>query len=140
MTLRLLVPIALGICSVLQAGLNKKAALKFDLSSAAFMNSAVLFVISALLFFATAKKSELVASGAVEIWNFLPGLLGICLVAGIPWAISKWGTTPVFVGLMASQVISSLVWDLAIEKRLIGSAQISGALLSVVSVVFVNQK
>lgn len=134
-----LVSLALGVCSVMQAGLNRKVALKFDLTSATFFSSAVLFVFSALLFFSSGRKSFGRAFAGLEAWQVLPGLFGIVLVAGIPWAISKWGATPVFVGLVTSQVLSSFVWDAVVEKSPPGFHQVSGAALSLLGFVIVSR-
>ena len=142
MTLRIFVPVILGIISVLQAGLNKKAAAKFDLSSAALLNNGVLFAMSFGIFLWFSRPGAAGTGGLLwkdlSPWKLLPGILGILLVAGIPWAMTKWGTTAVFIGLITSQVVTSVLWDKIAEGRPLDKSQIAGAALSFMGVLLMN--
>jgi transporter family-2 protein len=112
---------------------------KFDLSSATLINCGVLFLAS-LAMFAWTIKGHSSKIPRFETWYLIPGLLGIFLVAGIPWAISQWGSSTVFVGLIASQMASSLLWDVFAEGKTLQWNQISGVLLGTLGFIFINLK
>jgi uncharacterized membrane protein YdcZ (DUF606 family) len=122
---------ALGFFSVLQAGLNRRVADHLGLSVAALLNNAVLLA-TTLLVVGVLRANTAFSFRELKPVYLLPGMLGIFLVAGIPLAISRYGATRVFLPLIASQILFSLIWDRALEGIAIKPVQIVGSLVAIV--------
>jgi transporter family-2 protein len=138
--------VVLGVISVLQAGFNRKIAASIGLVPATVLNNAVLFAASlALLIWtkgppsATGRLATAVAGGggAMLLW-LIPGLLGLSLVAGIPAAMARFGAAQVFIPLIASQLVVSLVWDVVVEGKEVGATGLVGAVFALVGALLVS--
>ena len=68
----------------------------------------------------------------------LPGIFGFCIIAGIPWAISKLGAAKVFVGIVVAQVTVSMLWDTLVDGKPLSWMRLAGALLAIVGVALVS--
>ncbi|MCC7442105.1 MAG: DMT family transporter [Bdellovibrionales bacterium] len=136
---------ALGGLTILQAGLNRMIGSRWGLVPAVFLNSLVLILAASAVYGIAVARPDLFPPlfqdrggfRSFSWWYLLPGLCGLCLVMGIPWAIGRAGATPVFVTLVAAQMVASLAWDRMVEgqplspPRLLGAAlAIAGALLA----------
>lgn len=98
-------PALLGLIVVLQAGLNKKIADQWGLTTTVLLN-AVVFAVLAILFYVLALwKSDLFLPNmkaafdpkTFSWWYLIPGALGCVLVFGGPWAIFRWGAVHTFI-------------------------------------------
>jgi uncharacterized membrane protein YdcZ (DUF606 family) len=131
--------VILGFFTVLQGGLNRRIISLWGLPSAVGLNALVLFSFASLLFFVSYKMGE----RAPEIlrvklnwslwqpWFVFPGLMGLALVFGIPWAISQWGALRTFMIVICSQILMSALWDLIIENTPLTSTRVIGAGLTI---------
>jgi transporter family-2 protein len=147
MSIALFVPIVLGVLSVLQATFNRHIAREWGLAPAAVLNTAVAVVLSlAFVAYCVWRGSD---GGLLRVsfdarlmrgWWLLPGCFGIALVVGLPWAVAKLGTLPVFVGLIAAQVVTSALWDRLVDGASLSPQRIAGAVLAVASVALANWK
>lgn len=142
-----LLSISLGMCAVLQGGINRYAAIKWGLTPVILLNNLVIFIAGIILFFLVKTKPAVFPSffkshGTFEFswWYLLPGLLGLCLVAGIPFVISKIGALRVFVGIVAGQMILGMVWDYFAEGIPLSATRIAGALFALIGVVMLAFK
>ncbi len=54
-------------------------------------------------------------------------------------AIERLGATAVFVGLVATQIVGGLVWDIAVEGQTIGTAKWVGAGLAMVGALVMSR-
>lgn len=120
----------IGCFSVLQAGLNREIARDWGLLSAVFFNSVVVLLgASGLLFwvwlqpqafprFFQLRSAEL---SAAQLWYFVPGLCGLAIVAGFPFAIGRAGALYASVFMIGAQLLTGLVWD-----RVAGALPITG--------------
>lgn len=128
----------LGVAAVLQAGMNRAIGTEWGLLPAVFLNSLVLFVAVSGLFALMTARPELFpeafqnrgAFKSFSPWFLLPGLFGLCLVSGIPFAISKAGALRVFVTVVAFQMAAGLGWDTWIEGVAVSPRRIAGAVLA----------
>ncbi len=118
---------AVGIASVLQAGLTRLLGRDVSLASALFLNGAVFFCCSLLYWL---WRRETATTGTWAWWAFIPGILGFLFVLGVPFAISRLGATSVFVCLIAAQICGGLVWDWSVEGLPISLWKILGATLT----------
>ena len=138
----------LGALAVLQATINRHIALQWGIAPTVALNAAVIGVVAALFYAAVRVGSvgnEFVLHPGASLaqmkwWWVVPGLIGFALVAGLPYAVDKIGALRVFVGVVAAQMITSLVWDAAFEKTPATLVRVLGAGLAVVSVLLVSWK
>jgi transporter family-2 protein len=136
----LLVPFALGCFAVLQVALNKRIAGVMGLTQAVILNAVVLLVV-ALVFWLCARgnrapfgewMSGTGGPGDFRLWWIVPGLCGLTLVAGMPWAAQRIGALQTFVVLVAAQMLFSIVWDHFVGGVDVTAPRLIGAGLAVV--------
>src|SRR5690348_10132783 len=97
MNLALAVPFALGCFAVLQVALNKRIAGTMGLTQAVILNAGVLLVVAVgfWLYARVAREdfgpwmSGSGGPGDFKLWWIVPGLCGLTLVAGMPWAVQR---------------------------------------------------
>jgi transporter family-2 protein len=147
MSIALVVSAVVGFLTVLQATFNRQIARAWGLAPAAVLNTAVAVVLSlAFLAFCVWRGSDTGLSRVsfdirlMRAWWLLPGCFGIAIVIGLPWAVSKVGALPVFVALVAAQVVTSALWDRLVDEAPLSPARIAGAVLAVASVALANWK
>jgi transporter family-2 protein len=144
----LLLPVLLGVASVLQAGFNRQISRSHGLPSAVLLNTCVLLSVALALFFWSRTSPESLPAalrpaqrtGSPALWYVLPGLFGFCLVAGIPLAISRVGALKVFVLVIGAQLTASLLWDAWVEARPVNAVRVVGAAISCLGAVLVSLK
>lgn len=147
MSIGLLVPILLGVMAVLQATFNRHIAREWGLAPAAALNTSVAVVLSlAFVLYCVERGADSgllrinVELSRMRVWWVLPGCFGIAIVVGLPWAVSRLGALPVFVGLVAAQVLTSALWDRLVDGAHLPPGRIAGAVLAVASVALANWK
>lgn len=141
-------PFFLGILAVMQGGLNRQISREWGLAGATLTNNFVLLVCGLALFFTTRFSPESVPAffrpktglSSFSWWYLLPGLCGFSLVTGLPFTIQRIGATRVFVGLIAAQLLTSLLWDARIENLPVTGTRVLGALLAFGGAVLVSWK
>jgi bacterial/archaeal transporter family-2 protein len=135
----LLVPFALGCFAVLQVALNKRIAGVMGLTQAVILNAGVLLVV-AIAFWLYARGAREQFGGWMEgsggpgdfqLWWVIPGLCGLTLVAGMPWAAQRIGALQTFVILVAAQMLCSIVWDRFVDDVPVTAPRVIGASLAV---------
>lgn len=123
MNLALLIPLALGTIGILQGTFNKQIAQSIGVAQATMLGSVITLIASIVLFlmvkaypqsFPEFFHAKLPLS-TFKWWYIFPGLFGLFIVAGLPYAFSSLGAVKVTVGLIAAQMITSSVWDLLID-------------------------
>lgn len=126
--------VLLGIVSVLQAGMNRKIGETIGIPFATVFNNTILLVASVALAlgvrFLLKQPQPIIRLGALPLWYLVPGLLGLVLVAGIPYAIGEFGAVRVFIPLIFSQVLGSLLWDLLLEGKPLSLPRVLGAAIT----------
>lgn len=140
-----LLPFLLGAAAVLQGVLNRRIAQHLSLPGAVLLNASVLLLASLGLFLLSRGRvgpfaaldapSDLRTFG---LWWLLPGLLGLTLVLGIPYAIHRVGAFTTFLGILVAQLVTSLIWDAIFEHRGPTLPKLLGAALAVAGAWLVN--
>jgi transporter family-2 protein len=148
MSLWVILPFVLGTVAVFQAAFNRRIAAAWGLAPAALLNTAVLLVVGlTFLWWSSAQRNARPHFfqpggdlGQFRLWWLLPGLFGFSLLTGLPYALAKLGALRVFVALVASQVLTSLIWDATVEKIDLTWPRLLGAGLALGSVVLNSWK
>ncbi len=128
-TLFALTPAGLGILIVIQAGLNRRIAAHWSLPAAALLNAAVLAIAATAVFYITASQRT-VDLKSFSPWFLFPGLIGLTLVLGGPWAMARFGAAHTFVLVVAAQLLTSALWDLKIEGIALTTPRVAGIVLT----------
>ena len=138
-------PALLGIVVVLQAGLNKKIAANWGLTTAVLLNAIVFAVLAIVLYSLNIWKSDLFPENMKAVFNYktfswwylIPGVLGCILVFGGPWAVSRWGAVHTFILIISAQLLASLLWDIYIESVPVTTLRAVGIVLAWVGAIIV---
>jgi len=69
-----------------------------------------------------------------DLWFFS----GYSIILGLPYAMTELGALKVFVGFVAAQVITSLLWDGFVDGIEMTAYRVLGATLSIAGVVLVS--
>lgn len=115
----------LAILSVLQAGLNEKILPKLGVSVTVMLNSLILLTVSIVVWSClkvfNIEVPQFMASegqvGGWKWWYLIPGVLGYCLVAGLPVSFSFLGAGKTMLILVVGQILGGFVWDWSTGSR-----------------------
>jgi transporter family-2 protein len=130
--------IFMGFAGVAQAGLNRSIGLTWGLWAAVWLHSALFFLSASGVALVMMNRPELFPEilrfkspgVGVSWWYVLPGFCGLCIVAGMPFAMSKIGSMNVFVIGVACQITGSLLWDRMVEQKPVTPYRMAGAVLA----------
>ncbi len=134
-----LLPILLGGAGVIQAGLNKTIAQTNGLCMAGLINGVMVALCAALIFllayyfpgwFPDVVLFNKEKGQPFEWWYLLPGIIGFSFVFIIPLMIMEVGTLPVFLGVIAGQILVGILWDAHYENIPVSAVRMAGALLT----------
>jgi uncharacterized membrane protein YdcZ (DUF606 family) len=147
MSIALLVPLLLGVVAVFQATLNRHIAQAWGIALALLLNAGVVIVLGLGLLAYCAQRGADTGflrvnfdPSAVRAWWLLPGCFGFAIVLGMPWAVARLGALPMFVSLVAAQVVTSAAWDHLVEGIPFSAPRMLGAALAIASVLLVSWK
>ena len=135
-------PLVLGLFSVSQAGLNEKLMTKMGVNSTVILNSllvlstaALIGILAAYFEFVPREFQLQLSVGSWRLWYLVPGILGFCLVAGLPTAFSHLGAERAIVLLIVSQIVFGLLWDYFTDHTIPSGKQLFGAVLAVTAAI-----
>ena len=142
----LTIPIVVGAMTVLQGGLNRQLGGTMGLAAAVLLTCAVTTVIGAALYgwvrFAPDSAPEFFQGdfrwASLRWWMIIPGICGFAVVIGIPWAIPQLGAAKVFVGIVAAQLLGSVLWDALFEDRTPTTLKIVGVVTTLIGVLIAS--
>ncbi len=142
----LLIPLTIGSIGVLQGTLNRAMGQSIGLAPAITINSIFVILIALTLHTLVRWRPELFpelfhdrfAFSELSAWMVLPGIFGFCIIAGLPWAISKLGAARVFLAVIVAQVVVSMIWDAVVSKEPISLTRGLGAVLTIAGVALAN--
>ncbi|MEM7495253.1 MAG: DMT family transporter [Myxococcota bacterium] len=146
-----LVPLALGMMSVLQNTLNRDMSQRWGLAGVILVNVLVMLLASLALAFCAAQAPPprwlpevFVAKGGLwrqlRLMHVVPGLFGLAVITGLPLAMTRLSAAEVFVVFMGTQLLTSLAWDCAVARLPLTSLKVAGAFFTLVGMVLVNWK
>ncbi|HEY8278713.1 MAG TPA: DMT family transporter [Bdellovibrionota bacterium] len=136
--LGILLSLAIGALGVLQNTLNRQLAPRFGLPSVLMVNSLVMVGCGTIFYLLVKMLPQESLPPLYRVgpglrsdpFLLLPGLFGFFIVATVPWAIERMGATRVFIGIIAAQMVVSMLWDWRMENVSVSAWRILGALLA----------
>ncbi len=143
-----LIILSLGFATVLQGGFNRQLAEAWGLPLTLVVNSFFVLAFSCVylgLAYLLAPQDIKIHSStelvkALSWKSILPGLFGFLFIFGIPFVLAKKGALQVFVGLVAAQLIASLLWDHFAEDISPSAWRVGGTLLAMLGALIVAFK
>ncbi|MEY4630140.1 MAG: hypothetical protein RIQ81_260 [Pseudomonadota bacterium] len=119
-----ILPLVLGTLVVFQPAINRQIMDRNGLGFAIIMNHTTLFVLAMVtlggFILLGEKVPEIVRprfSTGVNWWYVIPGIISFTLTALVPFAITSVGAVATVVGMLAGQLLTSLIWDAVAEGR-----------------------
>ncbi|MDH5580340.1 MAG: DMT family transporter [Bdellovibrionales bacterium] len=143
-----LLPAFIGIIGLLQGALNKQIGVKIGVAQAVLINMILTLIFSVGFYLLTLNYPKLMPEifriktsiSTWQWWYIWPGVLGLLIVALVPWAISEVGMVKFTIILVASQMIFSCFWDVSIENIPLNSYKILGMFLCLIGTAFIVYK
>lgn len=142
----LVLPLFIGSVTVLQGIINRQMSPTLGLGGAVLLNGMITFALSIGLYTLAKLKPGLLPAmfqgelsfSKLSWWMVFPGIFGLCIIAGIPFAISKLGAGKVFVGIIVAQVVVSMAMDVFMGTKPLSTMRVAGALLAIAGAVLVS--
>lgn len=137
-----LIPLAVGIAGILQGGVNEKISKDIGLAHGLMVGNTFVLILSILLIILTIKYPHIfpeyfklkASFSTFRPWYLLPGLFGFIIITGIPMSIVKIGAIKTTVLIVVAQMITSIIWDLSVEKLPLNFMKSLGLFFSVIAV------
>lgn len=114
-------PLLLGFLGILQGALNKTMSSTIGLTWMVLVGNAITLAVC-ICFFLVVKTYPTYFPDFVKIktlsfkwWYIVPGIFGFIFVAGMPLAFYKVGAVKTTVGLIAAQMVTSVLWDIFVD-------------------------
>lgn len=142
----ILLPLLIGSFGILQGALNRQIATTIGVTQAALLTNIGSVIISIFFYFFVKSFSSLFPEfyqlkapiTTYKWWYVFPAILGFLIIAGIPFAIAKLGAVKVTVGLIAAQMVTSIVWDIIVEDISLNLMKVIGIFFAFLSVTFIT--
>lgn len=142
----LLLPLMIGCFGILQGALNRQIAATIGVTQAALITNLGTVIICVGFYFFVKSFSHLFPPffqvkaefSTYKWWYIFPPIFGFLIISGIPFAILKLGAVKVTVGLIAAQMITSIVWDIMVEDISLNIMKIIGIVFAFLSVTFIS--
>ena len=144
--LYLLIPLMLGTVGILQGGFNRNISNDIGVAQAVFFGCIVTLVIASGFYFVVRLYPQYFPAffqakasiGTFKLWYIIPGIFGFFILTGFPMAISKLGAVKLLVGLVAAQMIASVLWDIFVEKIPMNTLKVAGMFFAAISVACIS--
>lgn len=142
----ILIPILLGVLSVVQNTINRSLGLIHGLSTVVLLNL-VLATLVSLAFWICSRYipgdgaswlTGTIALRDLGVWHFLPGIFGFLIVLGLPFAINELGASRVFVGFVVAQILTSFMWDILVDRAPVVTTRVIGGILTIAGLFLVS--
>lgn len=140
------IPLLIGCFGILQGAINRQVAATIGVAQASLITN-IGSVILCMLFYFIVRSFSSVFPEFFQIkapittykwWYIFPPLFGFLIVTGIPFAIAKLGAVKVTVGLIAAQMITSIIWDIMVEDISLNLMKVIGIFFAFLSVTFIT--
>ncbi|MEC7275094.1 MAG: DMT family transporter [Bdellovibrionota bacterium] len=137
-----LIPIAVGVSGILQGGFNRNMSDNLGLSHALLLGNILVLLYSVFLLIGVFKFPEALPEmfrlkaplTEFKWWYIIPSICGFIIITGIPLGISKIGAVKVTVLIVVAQMVTSILWDLFVEKLPVNAMKTLGLFFSLIAV------
>lgn len=137
-----LIPIAIGISGILQGGLNLKMSESLGLIHSLLIGNFLVLIYSVIVYLVATKSPETFPDffrlraplTTFKWWYIIPSIFGLMIISGIPIGIYKLGAVKVTVLIVVAQMVTSIVWDIAVDKVPMNTMKALGLAFSLVAV------
>lgn len=142
----ILLPIMLGCIGILQGALNSQISTTIGVTQATLITNVGTVLICVAFYFGVRSYAHLVPDffqikaplSTYKWWYVFPPIFGFLIIAGMPFAIAKLGAVKVTVGLIAAQMITSVIWDIMVEDISLNIMKFIGIIFAFLSVTFIT--
>lgn len=119
-----LLPLSVGIFTILQATLNKQMSNDLGLIHSLMIGNSIILLVNIALYFWVQKSPAAfpeffhvkASLASFKLWYIIPAFFGLGIIIGIPFSIFKVGAAKTTIILVCAQLVTSASWDLLIEK------------------------
>lgn len=137
-----LIPIAVGISGILQGGFNRNMSEPLGLAHSLLIGNILVLIYSLVFYFGVVKYPEFFPEffkvraplSTFKWWYIIPSICGFVIISGIPIGISKIGAVKVTVLIVVAQMMTSIIWDLMVDKVPMNTMKSLGLLFSIIAV------
>jgi transporter family-2 protein len=144
--LTILLPIFLGCMGILQGAINSQISNTIGVAQTTLITNIGTVIICIAFYFVVKTYAHLFPDFfqikapllTYKWWYLPPPLFGFLIIAGMPFAIAKLGAVKVTVGLIAAQMLTSVVWDLMVEGISLNIMKLIGIVFAFLSVTFIT--
>lgn len=142
----ILLPVLLGCVGILQGAINGQISNTIGVTQATLITNVGSVIICVAFYFIVRSYSHLVPDffqikapiTTYKWWFVFPPLFGFMIIAGMPFAIAKLGAVKVTVGLIAAQMLTSVLWDIMVLDISLNIMKVVGILFAFLSVTFIT--
>lgn len=139
-------PLLIGCLGILQGAMNRLVSNYIGVTQASLITNLGSVTICMVFYFVVKANTQLFPAfyhikaplTTYKWWFAFPPIFGFLIIAGIPFAISQLGAVKVTVGLIAAQMITSVVWDMFVEGIELNTMKIIGIVFAFLSVTFIS--
>ncbi len=148
MNIGFVIPLFIGASTILQAALNKQMSGQIGLVHSTLIGASLFMVFGITLYLLAQYSPDSFPAfyhiktnlSSFKWWYIFPAIFGFCIVAGLPYAYFKIGAVKVTVLMIAAQMMTSILWDLIVEKSPLQSSKMLGLFFGALSVFFTLAK
>lgn len=139
-----IVPVIIGFIGILQGSLNRLMTQDIGLTWMALLGNFVTLTVCVCFYFFAKANPELFPDFVrlkefhFKWWYLIPGVFGFLFVLGLPIGIYQIGAVKTTVGLIAAQMVTSVMWDLFIENIPMSVPKGIGILMAIGSVLLIT--
>ncbi|MCF8059353.1 MAG: DMT family transporter [Bacteriovoracaceae bacterium] len=137
-----LIPIAVGVSGILQGGFNRNMSAPLGLAHSLLIGNVLVLIYSIVFYFGVLKYPEAFPDffraraplSSFKWWYIIPSICGFIIISGIPFGISKIGAVKVTVLIVVAQMITSIIWDITVDKVPVNTMKALGLFFSIIAV------
>ena len=142
----ILLPLGLGAVGILQGAINRQVANNVGVTHATLISNFVTLLISIAFYYMVKLSADnypeyfqlKLPLTTYKWWYIIPPIFGFLIVTGMPLAIYKLGAVKVTVGLIAAQMVTSVMWDFFVDGIGLNMMKVAGIIFSFLSVALIT--
>ncbi len=140
----IIVPLFIGCIGILQGALNRLMTNDIGLTWMALLGNVVTLLVCIGFYFFVKANPEMfpdfvrLKEFQFKWWYVIPGIFGFLFVVGLPLGIYEIGAVKTTVGLIAAQMVTSVLWDVFIEHIPLTMTKGFGILMAIGSVILIT--